>query len=366
MSFATLPTGPGRMSGWPRLPWTYWSNPILNALPAFWLSRGPLAWLLLPAGLLFRLIVGCRRWLYRAGWREVSVLPVPVVVIGNVFVGGTGKTPLVIWLVRSLSAAGYRPGVISRGYGGSKEAPQEVMPESAPGVTARRAGDEPVLIAARTACPVVVGRDRVAAAKLLLRLHPDIDVIVSDDGLQHYRLPRQLEIAVFDARGTGNGWMLPAGPLRESATRPRDFTVINGAVSAPGVDGKTWEMALVPGDAWQLLDRQQHMPLASLCAGKRVLASAGIGNPARFFAMLASLGLEFDALPLPDHYPFERNPFEGQAADIILITEKDAVKCAGNAALNTDARLWVVPVTAALDGPLIERILERLRGSPPA
>ncbi len=338
----------------------------MKALPAFWLSRGPLAWLLLPAGWLFRVVVGARRWLYRAGLREVARLPVPVIVIGNVFVGGTGKTPLVIWLVRMLGTAGYHPGVISRGYGGSQQAPQEVVPRTASGVAARQSGDEPVLIASRTGCPVVVGRDRVAAARMLLRLHPAVDIIVSDDGLQHYRLPRQVEVAVFDARGTGNGWMLPAGPLREPATRARDFTVINGAASAPGVEGDTWQMTLVAGDAWQLTDPSRRMPLTSLCAGKQVLASAGIGNPARFFAMLTSMGLEFEALPLPDHYPFEHNPFEARTADIILVTEKDAVKCAGNAALDSDARIWVVPVTAALDEPLIERILERLRGSPPA
>lgn len=333
----------------------------MNALPTFWLSRGPLAWLLLPLAWLFRLVVACRRWLYGAGWLKVAVLPVPVIVIGNVFVGGTGKTPLVIWLVRMLCEAGYRPGVISRGYGGTRQAPQQVVA----GATGQ-AGDEPVLIASRSGCPVVVGRDRVAAAELLLRLHPGTDIIVSDDGLQHYHLPRQLEITVFDRRGAGNGWLLPAGPLREPAARPCDFTVINGAASAPGVEGIAWQMALEPGDAWQLVDPGRRMPLVPLCAGRQVLAAAGIGDPARFFAMLASAGLQFDALPLPDHYPFERNPFDGKPAHIILVTEKDAVKCANNAALSTDARLWVVPVTAALDGPLIERILERLRGSPPA
>ncbi len=334
----------------------------MTELPAFWLSRGPLARLLLPLAGLFWLVVACRRWLYGAGWLKVAVLPVPVVVIGNVFVGGTGKTPLVIWLVRMLCEAGYRPGVISRGYGGTRQAPQSV----AAGIDAGQAGDEPVLIAARTGCPVVVGRDRVAAAELLLRLHPGTDIIVSDDGLQHYHLPRQLEITVFDRRGAGNGWLLPAGPLREPATRPCDFTVINGAASAPGVEGIAWQMALEPGDAWQLVDPGRRMSLVPLCAGRQVLAAAGIGDPARFFAMLASIGLQFDALPLSDHYPFERNPFEAKPAHIILVTEKDAVKCANNAALSTDARLWVVPVTATLDGPLIERILERLRGSPPA
>lgn len=333
----------------------------MNALPAFWLSRGPLAWLLLPVSLIFRVIVACRRWLYRSGMLRSCSLPVPVIVVGNVFVGGTGKTPFVIWLTRALAAAGHHPGIISRGYGGSGIV-EEVLPDSAAG----QAGDEPVLIASRTGCPVVVGRDRVAAARLLLQRHPGIDVIVSDDGLQHYRLPRQVEIAVFDTRGAGNGWLLPAGPLREPAGRMRDFTVINGAATAPGVAGQAWRMSLEPGNAWQLADPQRRMPLALLCAGRNVLASAGIGNPARFFDMLAAIGLQFQALPLPDHYAFERNPFEGRPEEIILITEKDAVKCRGNTALDGDARLWVVPVTAALEAPLVQRILERLRGSPPA
>lgn len=334
----------------------------MKALPDAWLTRGLTARLLLPLAGLFGLLAGLRRRLYRAGLLRVASLPLPVIVIGNIFIGGTGKTPLVIWLARKLSAAGLHPGVVSRGYGGQGDAVREVLPDSPPGL----AGDEPVLIALRAQCPVVVGRDRVAAARHLMRLHPQVDVLLSDDGLQHYRLPRLLEMVVFDSRGVGNGWLLPAGPLREPAARERDYTVVNGADCAPGVEGRVFRMQLEPGNAWQLQEPSARQPLATLCAGKQVLAAAGIGNPARFFDMLGEIGLQFEALPLADHHDFSRNPFAGHAAQVILITEKDAVKCRLNPELKNDTRLWVVPVSAALDPTLAESILERLRGSPPA
>jgi tetraacyldisaccharide 4'-kinase len=334
----------------------------LKALPAAWLTRGLTARLLLPLAGLFGLLSGLRRRLYRAGLLRVAKLPLPVIVVGNIFIGGTGKTPLVIWLARKLSAAGLHPGVVSRGYGGQGDAVREVLPDSPPSL----AGDEPVLIALRAQCPVVVGRDRVAAARHLMQLHPQVDVVLSDDGLQHYRLPRQLELVVFDSRGVGNGWLLPAGPLREPAARLRDFTVVNGSDSAPGVGGRVFRMQLEPGNAWQLNQPSARQPLATLCAGKQVLAAAGIGNPARFFDMLTEIGLQFETLPLADHHDFSRNPFAGHAAQVILITEKDAVKCRLNPELKNDTRLWVVPVSAALDPTLAESILERLRGSPPA
>ncbi len=334
----------------------------MKALPAAWLTRGLLARLLLPLAWLFGLLSALRRALYRAGILHSASLPLPVIVVGNIFIGGTGKTPLVIWLARMLAAAGFHPGVVSRGYGASRDAVEEVTADSPPAL----AGDEPVLIAQRALCPVVVGRDRVAAARRLMQAHPQVDVLLSDDGLQHYRLPRQLELVVFDGRGVGNGYLLPAGPLREPATRPRDFTIINGADAAPGVPGPAFQMRLEPGNAWQLADPALRRPLAPLCAGKQVLAAAGIGNPARFFGMLDQIGLQFDALALPDHHDFSGNPFAGNAAEVILITEKDAVKCRLNPELKNDTRLWVVPVSAALDPTLAERILERLRGSPPA
>ncbi|MEO8838636.1 MAG: tetraacyldisaccharide 4'-kinase, partial [Herbaspirillum sp.] len=270
-----------------------------------------------------------------------------------------------------LSAAGYRPGIISRGYqsqSSADSAPQLV--DSASDV--RMVGDEPVLIACRTACPVMVGRDRPAAARALLASQPTLNVIISDDGLQHYALGREIEIVLGDERGVGNGWLLPAGPLREPASRRRDFTVVNAASVQPAP--ATYQMQLIGVLAEQLCDRTRRMPLTSpLYVGpvgdpdqrrqaSRVVAAAGIGNPERFFALLRATGLVFDTLPLPDHYPFIDNPFASESADVILITEKDAVKCATHPTLKNDTRIWVVPVTARLDAGLIESILEKLRG----
>ena len=330
-----------------------------------WMRRGPLACALLPVSLLFRALIALRRLGYGLGWLKVTRLPVPVIVVGNLFVGGTGKTPLVISLVEALRAAGYRPGVISRGYGSKGDKPQAVTQSA----TAGQVGDEPLLIAQRTACPVMVGRDRVATAQALLAHYPQVDVIVSDDGLQHYALGRDIEIVLFDARGAGNGWLLPAGPLREPLSRSRDFTVVNGG-HAPGVEGETIAMHLAGERAYQLADPSQTRRLAML--GKKegqslkLLAAAGIGNPARFFGMLRSAGLAFEEMPLPDHYDYADNPFADVAADIILITEKDAVKCRNLEALKNDPRLWVVPVSAQVDAALPERIVEKLRGYPTA
>lgn len=324
-----------------------------------WLRRGLLACALWPLSRLFGAVLALRRILYRRGWLTSVRLPVPVIIVGNVFVGGTGKTPLVIWLVDALRRAGRAPGVISRGYGASAEVSRLVSPDATP----QQVGDEPLLIARRAACPVMVGRDRVAAAQALLAAHPELDCIVSDDGLQHYRLARDVEIVLFDGRGAGNGWLLPAGPLREPATRRRDFTVINagqGADVPAGMPADAYRMHLAGAVTQRLCDPAQQLPLSAL-SGK-ITAAAGIGNPARFFTTLRQAGLVFAELPLQDHYDFSLNPFTDIAADIILITEKDAVKCALVTELKNDPRLWVVPVTAHLDGALAQQILEKCRG----
>jgi tetraacyldisaccharide 4'-kinase len=337
-----------------------------------WQGRGLLARSLYPVSLLFRAIAGTRAALYRAGWLASTRLPVPVVIVGNIFIGGTGKTPLTIWLVNALRDAGMRPGVISRGHGGAgnagtnanaSKAPLAVHPAS----LAAEVGDEPLLIAQSARCPVFVGRDRVAAALALLAAHPDVDVLVSDDGLQHYRLQRDVEIILFDGRGTGNGWLLPAGPLREPPSRRRDVTVVNVPELTPAlaseVGGAPYQMILAGQTAEHLLDRRQRKTLAELGArSKRMAAAAGIGNPDRFFAMLHNAGLLFIAMPLPDHHDFAPNPFEGLDADVILITEKDAVKCAQLENLKNDPRLWVVPVAAQLDAALAAHIVEKCRG----
>lgn len=333
-----------------------------------WQRRGLIAWLLLPLSLLFLLLTTLRRQLYALGWLASSRVPVPVIIVGNIFVGGTGKTPLTIWLVQALRDAGWVPGVISRGYGASNAAPRLVGPDALP----QEVGDEPVLIARRAGCPVMVGRNRVAAAQALLSACPDINILVSDDGLQHYALQRDIEIVLFDGRGTGNGWLLPAGPLREPASRKRDFTLVNSPQPVAGMPPAAITMQLAGTMAERLADPLHAVALGSLgqrgSAGNppKIVAAAGIGNPGRFFALLRNAGLHCTEMPLPDHYDFSANPFAGIDADLILITEKDAVKCSRIDALKNDPRLWVVPVTAQIDRALLDQLLEKIRGRSPA
>ena len=213
-----------------------------------WLRRGALACALWPLSLLFRGLAAVRRGLFAAGVSHAERLPVPVVVVGNIFIGGTGKTPLTIWLVEALRAAGFRPGVVSRGFGAKDAAPREVSATSTP----TEVGDEPVLIAVRTGCPVFVGRARAAAGRALLAAHPEVNVIVTDDGLQHYALARDVEIVLFDGRGVGNGWTLPAGPLRETPSRTRDFTVVNAPELTPALCAAVAPAGAMRGGLWGL------------------------------------------------------------------------------------------------------------------
>jgi tetraacyldisaccharide 4'-kinase len=263
-----------------------------------------------------------------------------------------------------LRDAGFTPGIISRGHGGAGAAPRAVTSDS----LAADVGDEPLLMARRAGCPVMVGRDRPAAGRALLAAHPQVNVIISDDGLQHYALQRDIEIVLFDGRGAGNGWLLPAGPLREPVSRRRDFTVVNTPLLTPqlaaSVGGAPVRMQLAGTFAERMMARGERVPLADL-AGKHIVAAAGIGNPGRFFAMLRGQGLDFAELPLPDHHDFRDQPFAQLDADIILITEKDAVKCGQLENLKDDPRLWVVPVTARIDAALAELIVEKCRGRSP-
>jgi len=326
-----------------------------------WLGRGLLAVLLYPFSLLFWGITAFRRFAYKTGLFKSTRLPVPVIVVGNIFVGGTGKTPFVIWLVQTLRKAGFTPGVISRGYGVANREPQSVDPLSS---LASDIGDEPLLIAMRTKCPLTVCRKRVDAAQHLLAEHPEIDIIISDDGLQHYALARDIEILLFDGRGAGNQWMLPAGPLREPPSRRGDFTIINGhnypAPNNPIYTNSMFLMQLKTDTAEQLVDRSNKMALANF-KGK-ITAAAGIGNPRRFFASLKGQHLNFDEMPLPDHYSFAENPFRNTASETILITEKDAVKCAQKNEMMTDGRIWVVPANVEIDNNELEgKIVEKCR-----
>ena len=339
------------------------SSALETTLTRNWLRRGPLACALWPVSLLFRALSGLRAALFRAGVLKSSRLPVPVVVVGNIYIGGTGKTPLTIWLVQALQAAGMKPGVISRGHGSDGVHGREVTAASTP----EQVGDEPLLIKQRTGCPVMVGRDRAATGRALLAAHPDVDILLTDDGLQHYALQRDVEIILFDGRGAGNGWLLPAGPLREPVSRRRDFTVINAPLLTEelvrNVGGRAIQMTLEGQYAEQLIDRTQRRTLASLAGTDlRLAAAAGIGNPSRFFGMLKAAGLGIAELPLPDHHDFQDRPFAALDADLILMTEKDAVKCAQIEELRDDPRLWVVPVTARIDGALADQIVEKCRG----
>lgn len=332
------------------------SGALVHWVTAQWQRRGPVAWLLWPLSGVFAGIAAWRRLTFRMGWRAATRLPVPVVIVGNLTVGGTGKTPTVIALIAALREHGYTPGVLSRGYGASLSQPTAVTGASRP----EAAGDEPLLIARRTGAPVWVWPKRVEGARALLAAHPECDVILCDDGLQHYALARDVEIAVFDHRLGGNGFLLPAGPLREPLSRRRDANLINDPFGKTLPDWpNTWRLSLALGDAWCVSQPSLTRALTHF-AGRRVLAAAGIGAPERFFAGLRAAGLQIDTLPLPDHYDFATNPFDGVAADAILITEKDAVKCLSW----SDPRVWAVPAEAALDAGLVSLVVEKLRGHP--
>jgi tetraacyldisaccharide 4'-kinase len=276
--------------------------------------------------------------------------------VGNIFVGGTGKTPLVIWIIQLLQEQGWKPAVISRGYGSSAQQVRAVEKNS----HAIEVGDEPLLIAKRTGVPVFIGRDRAAAGLALLQAHPNVNIIISDDGLQHYALGRNIEIQLSDSRGNGNGWLLPAGPLREPATRQSDFYVVNTTEESAG---DAYAMQLVPVDAERLSDRTQRKSLRDFSFVQSVAAVAGIGHPERFFTTLRSHGISLTTTQaLPDHFDYATNPFADIEASTILITEKDAVKCMQHNAIANDARLWVVPVQAHVDASLAKHILEKLHG----
>lgn len=321
------------------------------------MRRGFIAFLLWPLSKLYGALLNFRFGLYIMGYKSQKQMTVPVIVVGNIFIGGTGKTPMVIWLVEFLRMHGWNPGVISRGYGADSETVREVNENA----LATEVGDEPLLIAQSTACPIMVGRQRAAVAAHLLAQHPSVDIIISDDGMQHYGIARDVEILMFDQRGIGNGFLLPAGPLRETASRRRDFTILNSSLDQipVGIGESIVLMRLQPGILTQLADSQSKSELIKM-RGKKILAAAGIGHPRRFFELLASHGLEFEPMPLPDHFTYTSDLFEQKDAEIILITEKDAVKCRQLAGLKEDQRIWVVPVSAQIDAQFGPQLLVKL------
>lgn len=324
-----------------------------------WSARGPVAWLLTPLSLVYMAASRSRRK------RTVpNHLPVPVVVVGNIYVGGTGKTPVTIALVKELQARGWRPGVVSRGYGRKDSTVSLVEAESA----AVDIGDEPLLIRRETGVPVAVGAQRYLVGCKLLEAHPEVNLIVSDDGLQHAGLARDVEIAVVGARGLGNGWVLPAGPLREPPSRldTVDAIVLNTPNEAV-VESRTPRFAASScfGVCTQLatgrtsgIDALSDMIREK---GLKPLAAAGIAAPGRFFAMIRAHDIEAQEMPLGDHFDFKPNPFRDLDRDIIFITGKDAVKCQNDPVLSKDKRIWVVGLEVQLDPYLIDLIDRRAR-----
>ena len=347
--------------------------PPVREPPAFWYETHPLGALLAPLGWLYGLFAVLRRGAYRAGLRRSWQVGRPVVVIGNLSVGGTGKTPLVIAVAKLLARQGVRAGIVCRGYGGSANRwPRQVRPDGDP----ERVGDEAVLLARRSGVPVASGPNRIAAARILVR-RSKCDVILSDDGLQHLRLARDVEIVVVDGvRRHGNGRCMPAGPLREPLSRLSsvDLVVVNGTApegeDTPGEEGARGaarevegvregepDMRLVAGDAVSLLDAGETRPLDAF-RDVPVHAVCGIGHAERFFRTLESHGLTIVRHPFPDHHPFreEEIRFPGDAP--VLMTEKDAVKCERFAG----ARHWYVPVEAVLSSALEIQLTTLLHG----
>ena len=320
-----------------------------------------MVWILLPLSWLFGGLVALRRRLYERGVLSSVRINRPVVVVGNITVGGTGKTPISIWLAWKLKERGLRPGIISRGFGGSVgREPIQVNADSDPDIV----GDEAVLMAKRSGCPVVVHRNRVRAAQDLSML--GVDVVISDDGLQHYRLARQYEIAVIDgARGFGNGHLLPAGPLREPIHRLRsvDRALLNKSV-LPGKQAISRLPNDVPvtgfylkGTTARSLDEDQEVPLERF-AGRQVHAIAAIGNPGRFFTFLESHGMQVIEHALPDHAKLSEEDLRYDDGLDVLMTEKDAVKCGDFKVGNC----WYVPVSVEVDQSQdwLDEIQERL------
>ena len=341
------------------------SRALERRVEAAWRARGGLARLLWPLSLLYRAVVAGRRALFALGVLRAERVAVPVVVVGNLIAGGAGKTPAVLAVAAALRRRGWTPGIVSRGHGRAGGALVEV----AASTPAAECGDEPRLLHLRSGAPVMVGRDRPAAARALLRRHPAVDVVVSDDGLQHLRLARDAQLIVFDERGIGNGWLLPAGPLREPMAREapaRSVVLYNATAPSTAWPGSLARRALAGASAladWQA-GAAPSAALLALLQERPLLAAAGIARPGRFFAMLRERGLQIDELPLPDHYPFTTLPWPAHTRDVI-VTEKDAVKLVGPGTALGTTRVWVATLDFEL-APACVDALARLLPTPPA
>lgn len=321
-----------------------WYRPHLTLLTAA----------LAPLAILFGAIVQLRRAAYRLGWRRGEALPVPVIVVGNLTVGGTGKTPLVLALAEALRARGFHPGIVSRGFGRAGSDPALVHADD----LAQETGDESLLMA-RRGWPVAVAARRVDAARAILHHHKSCDILIADDGLQHYALPRDVEIAVVDGtRGFGNRWLLPAGPLREPVSRLRavDAVVINDAPDRveSHLHPHVFSVRMVPQVFINVADPTRTATLDAF-AGTKAHALAAIGHPERFFQALRALRIDAVTRSYPDHHALTAQDLAKDAV-VILMTEKDAVKCAGFA----DARCWYLRMETELDIRLIDHVAARL------
>jgi tetraacyldisaccharide 4'-kinase len=317
----------------------------MNLLLKIWYHKHPLAYLLAPISGIYQLVLFLKKLAYQFKLKKISYFSTPIIVVGNLTVGGTGKTPLIIALANFLSAQGYKPGIVSRGYGGKPRAlPLHVYPHTNP----LEAGDEPVLIARHARCPLVVDPNRVRAVQALLTQHA-CDVILSDDGLQHTALGRDLEIITVDGQYRfGNGWCLPAGPLRESTTRLKqaDFIVSKGNALAG-----EWSMRLIAGQPYPIKVQTQTSALPNT-----IHAIAGIGNPRAFFDQLRALGFSVIEHPFPDHYNYTAQDIDFGDDTVVIMTEKDAIKCEGFAKENH----WCLPVVADC-GSMFPQLLQRLK-----
>ena len=349
---------------------------IFRKAPKFWERRGPTSLILWPLSWLYGLLLRARKLILDTGLIKQNPAPVPVIIVGNIRVGGTGKTPIVIALAERLQQLGWDPGIISRGYGSSSQlTPLQVKSDSDPALV----GDEPVLIAKRThnQFPIWVFPKRQRSIRALLKQSPNVNVIISDDGLQHTGLARwpareggrDIEFVVRDGRGEGNRFLLPAGPLREPATRERDATLFTAKDSAHKIGPqeeyfqgrRAFSLLGHLGAAYQLINPNHHQTLSQIAESylpNKITAVAALGNPQRFFDDLLHQGIAGKCIPLPDHASYTPEFFEKLDAQCILITEKDAVKCA---AIN-DERIWVVPLSLSLPDNLadwLQSILQR-------
>jgi len=327
-----------------------------------WLRRGVLAWALLPLAALYGLLWRLRTTLYRRGVLATQRLDVPVLVVGNLVAGGAGKTPTVLAVLELLRRRGWQPGVVSRGYGRRADALIDVQPDT----PVMQCGDEPLLLRLRGGSPVSVGRDRVAAARSLRQRHPEVNIVVCDDGLQHLRLARDAQVLVFDERGGGNGWLLPAGPLREPVPEQppaRSLVLYNAAAPSTPLPGslarRQLSGAVALADWWR--GARARPPLLDALRDRNVLAVAGVARPQRFFAMLRAHGLRITEHPLPDHHDYARLDWPTGTTDVVL-TEKDAVKI--DPGRVGTLRVWVAALDFGIDPDFESALMALLPGAP--